>query len=145
MEYNSWQGDIGLKLCIHERAAYALRHSRAACIKPAIHYSRTWRIGDEIIFSPNKILLVKTIRTCCCTLFVVCCQFSCGRRFFFLRKKILCSSTRPLPWHKSCVQRTAKTCSQNMANAFYILFAVCRFFIISPLFRCYLRIVYSGL
>ncbi len=54
--------------------------------KPAIHYSRTWRIGDEIIFSPNKILLAKMRQTCCCTLFVVCHQFLHGRWFFFLMK-----------------------------------------------------------
>ncbi len=32
-----------------------------------------------------------------------------------------------------------------MANAFYTLFAVRRFFVVLPLFRCCLRIVYSGL
>ncbi len=38
-----------------------------------------------------------------------------------------------------------KTCSRNMANAFYRLFTVRRFFVGSPLFRCCLQIVYSGL
>ncbi len=56
-------------------------------LKSAIHYSQTWRIGDKIIFSPNKIFLAKTRRTCCCTLFVVCRQFSHGGRFFFSTKK----------------------------------------------------------
>ncbi len=77
-------------------------------LKPAIHYSLIWRIGYKIIFSPNKILLAKTRQTCCCTLFVVCYQFSRVRWFFFRQKNTLCSSTRPLPRHKSCVQRTAK-------------------------------------
>ncbi len=38
-----------------------------------------------------------------------------------------------------------KTCSQNTANAFYTLFAVCRFFVGSPLFRSCSWIVYSPL
>ncbi len=38
-----------------------------------------------------------------------------------------------------------KTCLRNMANTFYKLFAVCHFFVVSPLFRYCLRIVYSGL
>ncbi len=70
-----------LGLCITTTLALTPRDS----LKPAMHYSRTWRIGDEIIFSPNKILVAKTRRTCCCTLFVVRCQFSRGR--FFLMKK----------------------------------------------------------
>ncbi len=31
-------------------------------LKPAIHYSRIQRIGDETIFSPNKIMFAKTGR-----------------------------------------------------------------------------------
>ncbi len=82
--------------------------SNCGILKPTIHYSQTWWIGDEIIFLPNKILLMKMRRTYCCTLFVVHRQFSRGRRFFFGRKNTLCSSTRPLPRRKSCVQRTTK-------------------------------------
>ncbi len=77
-------------------------------LSPLIHYLRTWRTGDEIIFSPNKILLAKTRRMCCCTLFVVRRQFLRGRQFFFQQKNTLCSLTRPLPRRKSCIQRTAK-------------------------------------
>ncbi len=44
------------------------------------------RTGDEVIFSQNKILLAKMRRTYCCTLFVVCRQFSHGRRFFLTEK-----------------------------------------------------------
>ncbi len=58
----------------------------AMIVKPAIHYLQICRIGDKIIFSPNKILLAKTRWTCCCTLFVVRRQFLCSRRFFFRRK-----------------------------------------------------------
>ncbi len=123
-------------------------HVRDVCtvrVKPTIHYSQTSRIGDEIIFLPNKILLAKARRTCCCTLFVVRCQFSRGRRFFF-DKKIHCVPRRdryPNANPAYSVQR--KTCSRNMANTFYTLFAVRRFFVVSPLFRCCSRIVYSGL
>ncbi len=58
-------------------------------LKPAIHYSQTWRIGGEIIFSLNKILLAKTRRMCCCTLFVVRRQFSHGRQFFSMKKYLV--------------------------------------------------------
>ncbi len=113
-------------------------------LKPAMHYSRTWRIGDEIIFSPNKILLVKTRRMCCCTLFVVRRQFSCSKLFFFY-EKILCVRRRDrYPDANPAYSVRRKTCSRNMANSFYTLFAVCRFFVVSPLFRCCSRIVYSG-
>ncbi len=77
-------------------------------LKPAIHYSQTWRIGDKIIFSLNKILLAKTRRMCCCAPFVVRRQFLRSRQFFFRWKNTLCSSTRPLPRCKSCVQHSAK-------------------------------------
>ncbi len=87
---------------------YILHHWGIFTLKPAIRYLRTWRIGDEIIFSPNKILLVKTRWMCCCTLFHICHQFLRGRRFFFWRKNTLCSSTRLLPRCKSCIQRMAK-------------------------------------
>ncbi len=114
-------------------------------LKPAIHYSRTWRIGDEIIFSPNKILFAKTRRTCCCTLFVVRRQFSHQRRFFF-DEKILCVCQRDCyPDANPAYSVWQKTCLRNMANAFYTLFAVHHFFIISPLFCCCSQIVYSGL
>ncbi len=110
-------------------------------LKPAIHYSQTGRTGDKIIFSPNKIL-AKTRQTCCCTLFVV--RHQRGRRFF-LTKKILCVRWRDCyPNANLAYSIRQKTCLRNMANAFYTLFAVLRFFVISSLFRCYLRIVYSG-
>ncbi len=38
-----------------------------------------------------------------------------------------------------------KTCSWNMANTFYTLFAVRRFFIVSSLLRCCSQIVYNRL
>ncbi len=92
-------------------------------IKPAIHYSQTWRIGDEISFSPNKILLAKTRRTCCCTLFVVCHQFS-AQMIFFRQKATLCSSTRPLPQRKSCLQCTAKKLFAKHGER--LLYTICR-------------------
>ncbi len=118
---------------------------RKSCLKPAIHYSQTWRMGDEIIFLSNKILLVKTRWTCCCILFDFCCQFSHNRQFFF-DEKILCVRR----WDRYLDANPAysvhqKTCSRNMANAFYTLFVVCRFFVVLPLFCCCSRIVYSRL
>ncbi len=100
----------------------------ASPVKPTIHYLRTWRVGDKIIFSPNKILLAKTRQTCFHTLFVVCRQFSHGRRFFF-NEKILCVRRRDCyPNANPACSVRQKTCSQNMVNAFYTLFAVRRFF-----------------
>ncbi len=64
---------------------------------------------------------------------------------FFRQKTSLCLSKGPLPRRKSCELRTTKTCSQNMANTNYTLFAVCQFFIVSPLFRRCSQIVYNGL
>ncbi len=88
-------------------------------IKPAIHYLQTWRIGDEIIFSPRQ---------------------------FFFDEKILCVCRRDCyPDANPAYSVWRKTCSQNMAHTFYTLFAVCRFFVVSPLFRSCSRIVYSGL
>ncbi len=114
-------------------------------LKPAIHYSQTWRIGNETIFSPNKILFAKTGRICYYTPFVVCRQFSHEHicQWNFLKwKTTLCSSKRLTPRHKSCEQRVQwKTCSRNMANTHYTLFAVRHFFVISPLFCRCLRIV----
>ncbi len=119
---------------------------RSNFVKPAIHYSRTWRTGDKTIFSPNKILLAKTRRTCCCTLFVVYCQFSRSRWFFFFNEKILCIRRRDCyPDANPAYSVWWKTWLQNMVNVFYTLFTVHRFFVVSPLFRCCLQIVYSGL
>ncbi len=71
-----------------------------------------------------------------CSLFAV--NFSC--------EKVLCVRWRDCyPNANPAYGVRRKTCSRNMANAFYRLFAVCRFFVVSPLFRCCLRIVYSGL
>ncbi len=96
--------------------------------KPAIHYSRTWQIGNETI------LFVKTGQMCYCTLFVVRCQFSHEHirhwEFLFFNKKFLCvrRSDRYLDANPANSIRW-KTCLQNIANTYYILFAVCRFFI----------------
>ncbi len=101
-----------------------------------------------------------------CSLFVV--NFSAADDFFFDKKVLrVCRRDHYLNANsaygirrKTCLQNMAnafyrlfavcrffavKTCLRNMANAFYRLFAVCRFFAILPLFRCCLRIVYSGL
>ncbi len=62
--------------------------------KLAIHYSQTRQIGDEIIFSPHKILFTKTGRTCYYTPFVVRRQFShkhIRHREFFFDKKLFVS------------------------------------------------------
>ncbi len=129
----------------HIRRCTATFYKSQPIMKPAIHYSRTWRIGDKIIFSSNKILLAKMRRTCCCTLFVVRHQFSHGRRFFFY-KKILCVRRRDrYPDANPAYSVRWKTCSGNMANAFYTLLAVRCFFVVSPLFCCCSRIVYSRL
>ncbi len=99
--------------------------------KPAIHYSRTWRIRDEIIFSSHKILLAKTRWTCGCTLFVVHHQFSRGRRFFFDEKILCVCRWDRYPDAYPAYSIRQKTCSQNMANAFYTLFTVRRFFLVA--------------
>ncbi len=105
-------------------------------IKLAIHYLQTWRIGDEIIFSQIKYCWRKRGERV-----AVHYPLLRDRRFFF-DKKILCVCRR------DCYPDANPAYSvwlRNMANAFYTLFAVHRFFVISPLFRCCLRIVYSGL
>ncbi len=78
-----------------------------------------------------------------CSLFSV--NFSAADNFF-LGEKVLwvCRWDRYLDSNPA-YGVWQKTCSRNMANAFYRLFAVRRFFAISPLFRCCSRIVYSGL
>ncbi len=114
-------------------------------LKPSIHYSRTWRIGNKIIFSSNKILLAKMRQMCCCTLFVVRRQFLRGGQFFF-NEKICCVHRQDrYPDANPVYSVRWKTCSRNMANAFYTLFVVRHFFVVSPLFRCCLQIVYSRL
>ncbi len=65
---------------------------RAGTYKPTIHYLRIRWIGDETIFSPNKILFTKTVRTCFYTLFVVRHQFSAVGIFF--DKELLCVCRR---------------------------------------------------
>ncbi len=84
-------------------------------------------------------------RVCCCILFVVCHQFSRDRQFFF-DEKILCVHRRDhYPNANPAYSVWQKTCLRNMTNAFYTLFAVRRFFVVSPLFHCCSRIVYSRL
>ncbi len=114
--------------------------------KPAIHYWRTGRIGNETIFSSDKILFAKTGRTCCFTLFVVCHQFLHKhiRHWehegisFFQRKTPLCLSKRPLPPHKSCEQCTAKNLFTKHGEC--LLYTIlctsffCHFTIVSSLF-----------
>ncbi len=78
-----------------------------------------------------------------CSLFAI--NFSAADNFFF-DKKVLCVRRRDrYPDANPAYGVRRKTCSQNMANAFYRLFAVRRFFIVSPLFCCCSRIVYSRL
>ncbi len=118
-------------------------------LKPVIHYSRTGQIGNETIFSPNKILFAKTGRTCCYTLFIVCCQFLWEHirhweheRISFFDKKFLC--VRQIDYYSNANPANSlrrKTC----ANTYCGLFALCPYFVILPLFRRCLRIVYSGL
>ncbi len=118
-------------------------------LKPAIHYSRTWanmtNRGTKLFFHRIKYCWRKRGERVAlhCSLFAV--NFSCGRRFFF-DEKVLCvrRGDRYLDANPAYGVRQ-KTCSQNIANAFYRLFAVRRFFIVSLLFRYCLRIVYSGL
>ncbi len=112
----------------------------AAIVKHAIHYSQTWRIRDKIIFSQNKILLAKTRRKCCCTLFVVRRQFSCGRQFFF-DEKILC--VRRWDCYPTQILHTAygeKLVRETWRTPWHY-----SPYVISPLFCYCLRIVYSGL
>ncbi len=112
-------------------------------LKPTIHNSWTWanmtNRGTKLFFRRIKYCWRKRDKCVAlhCSLFAV--NFSCGRRFFFSTKKFFVFDANPAysVWRK--------TCSQNMANAFYRLFAVRRFFVISPLFRYCSRIVYSGL
>ncbi len=65
---------------------------------------------------------------------------------FFFDEKVLCVRRRDCYLDANPVYGVwRKTCSRNMANTFYRLFAVRRFFAVSPLFRCCSQIVYSGL
>ncbi len=101
---------------------------------PPIHYLRTWQIGDNIIFSPNKILLAKTRRTCCCTLFIVRHLFSCGGWFFFDEKILSVRRQDRYPDANPAYSVRQKTCLRNIVNAFYTLFTVRCFAPISLLF-----------
>ncbi len=83
--------EISKITCTHPKLRSGRRNRS---VKPAIHYLQTWRIQDKIVFSPNKILLAKMRRTCCCTMFVVRRQFSHGRQFFIFDEKILCVCRR---------------------------------------------------
>ncbi len=80
----------------------------------------------------------KVIWEHCCTLFVVCRQFSQGGRFFFSTKKYFVfvdETTTPTQiLHKAYGEKPV---------TFYTLFPVCHFFVVPPLFRCCSRIVYS--
>ncbi len=77
---------------------------------------------------------------------VRCSPSTFTRQTIFFDEKILCFHRRDrYPDTNPACSVRRKTCSRNMANAFYILFSVRRFFVISPLFRCCSRIVYSGL
>ncbi len=117
--------------------------------KPAIHYSQTRRTGDETIFLPNKIFFVKTGRTCYYTSFVVRCQFLHEHirhwEFFLTKNSFVFIEETATSTQNPANSVRWKTCLQNMANTYYTLFALSHFFIISPLFRRCLRIVYSGL
>ncbi len=118
-------------------------------LKPAIHYSRTWanmtNRGIKLFFRRIKYCWRKRDEHVAlhCSLFAV--NFSCGRRFFFDEKVLCVRRWDCYPDANPAYGVRRKTCSQNMANAFYRLFAVRRFFVVSPLFRCCSRIVYSRL
>ncbi len=69
-----------------------------------------------------------------------------ARQTIFFNEKVLCVRREDCyPDANPAYGVRRKTCSRNMANAFYRLFAVRRFFVVSPLFCCCLRIVYSEL
>ncbi len=78
-----------------------------------------------------------------CLLFAV--NFRVADNFFFDEKILcVCRPDRYLDANPA-YSIWQKTCSGNMANVFYTLFAVRRFFVVSHLFRCSSRIMYSGL
>ncbi len=65
---------------------------------------------------------------------------------FFFDEKVLCVRRGDrYPDANPAYGVRQKTCSRNLANAFYNLFTVRRFFVGSPLFCSCSRIVYSGL
>ncbi len=64
---------------------------------------------------------------------------------FFSMKKFCVRRGDRYPDANPAYSVRQNTCLRNMANSFYRLFAVRRFFVCSPLFRYCLRIVYSGL
>ncbi len=83
-------------------------------------------------------------RPCCCSCLLFAVDSLTADDFFY--EKILCVHRRErYPDANPTYSVRRETCPQNMANAFYTLFAVHRFFVVSPLFRCCLQIVYSGL
>ncbi len=115
-------------------------------MKPAIHYSQTWRIGGQNYFFAKLKYGGRKRDECVavhCSLFAL--NFSAADDFFF-DEKVLCVRRRDrYPDANPAYGVRQKTCLRNMANTFYRLFAVHRFFVVSPLFRFCLRIVYSGL
>ncbi len=85
-------------------------------------------------------------RTSCCTLFVIRRKFSCGRKFFFFTKKYFVfvdqtATQTQIP----CTAYGKKFFWETWRTLFIHYSPYVVFFVISPLFRCCLRIVYSGL
>ncbi len=79
-----------------------------------IHYSQTQRIGNEIIFSPNKIYCSRkqgkrAAKYCSWFAINFCAYIFAMGNFFFRWKTPLCLSKRPLPRCKSCEQQMVKT------------------------------------
>ncbi len=145
----------GFRLC-QNAALLTHRHSfKSLCsfiqgllrviVKPAIHYSRTRRIGDKIIFSPNKILLAKTRRTCCCTLFIIRRQFSRGRRFFFDKKYVVFVDETATLTQILCTTYGEKPVRETWQMPFIHYSPYVIFLLFPPYFAVCLRIVYSGL
>ncbi len=104
-------------------------------IKPTIYYSRTWRIGDKIIFSLNKILLAKTRRTW----FAV--NFRSTNDFFSTNKYFVFVNETATPMQ---ILRTVYG-KKPVRETWWTPFIHYSPYVVLPLFRCCSRVVYSRL
>ncbi len=116
------------------------RWNLTTCYKPTTHYSQTRRIGDETIFSPNKILFAKTGQTATTHRSLFAVNFHTNifatENFFFLMKNsfVFVEETAT----STCEQRTVKNLFAKHGE--HLLYTIrcasvfCHFALVSSLF-----------